>query len=218
MNPPSFLVSSGYALLFKWTCLLALGWVVQGILQHRHARWRLILWRGILCLGLTLPFLHFVQFPGLKIPVAIESADTTGLIGSTSAATTVNPNQSGTSPVAQPARTTPATSLASSGANSPPQAVSAKRIPWEGVLIVIWALGCVAGALRLFRLQRQLSLLQKSCRPAPDLRLLAQRIQDRLDVRREIDVRISDTVTSPFVCGVLKSVITLPQPLADQLS
>jgi beta-lactamase regulating signal transducer with metallopeptidase domain len=120
--------------------------------------------------------------------------------------------------VAQPARTTPATSLASSGANSPPQAVSAKRIPWEGVLIVIWALGCVAGALRLFRLQRQLSLLQKSCRPAPDLRLLAQRIQDRLDVRREIDVRISDTVTSPFVCGVLKSVITLPQPLADQLS
>jgi beta-lactamase regulating signal transducer with metallopeptidase domain len=218
MNPPSFLVSPGYALLFKWTCLLALGWVVQGILRHRHARWRLILWRGILCLGLTLPFLHFVQFPSLKIPVASESANTTGLIGSTSSATTVNPNQSGTSPVAQPVRTTPATSLASSGANSPPQAVSAKRIPWEGVLIVIWALGCVAGALRLFRLQRQLSLLQKSCRPAPDLRLLAQRIQDRLDVRREIDVRISDTVTSPFVCGVLKSVITLPQPLADQLS
>jgi len=218
MNPSSFLVSPGYALLFKWTCLLALGWLVQGILRHRHARWRLMLWRGILCLGLTLPFLHFVQFPGLKIPVAIESADTTGLIGSTSAATTVNPNQSGTSPVAQAARTTPATSLASSGANSPPQAVPARRIPWEGVLIVIWALGCLAGALRLFRLQRQLSLLQKSCRPSPGLRQLAQQIQDRLDVRREIDVRISDTVTSPFVCGVLKSVITLPQPLADQLS
>lgn len=218
MNPPSFLVSPGYALLFKWTCLLALGWMVQGILRHRHARWRLILWRGILCLGLTLPFLDFVQLPGLKIPVAIESADTTGLIGSTSAATAVNPNQSGTSPVAQPTRTTPATSLASSGVNSPPQAVSAKRIPWEGVLLIIWVLGCLAGALRLFRLQRRLSLLQKSCRPAPGLRRLAQQIQDRLDVRREIDVRISDTVTSPFVCGVLKSVITLPQPLADQLS
>ena len=218
MNLPLFLVSPGTALLFKWTCLLALGWVVQGILRHRHARWRLILWRGILCLGLTLPFLHFVQFPGLKIPVVTEPADTAGFLGSTSSATALNPIQSGTLPVVQPARTTPATSPASSGTTSPPPTVSAKRIAWESVLIVIWALGCVAGALRLVRLQRQLSLLQKSCRPAPGLRQLARQIQDRLEVRREIDVRISDTVTSPFVCGLLKSVITLPQPLADQLS
>ncbi len=218
MNLPLFLVSPGTALLFKWTCLLALGWVVQGILRHRHARWRLILWRGILCLGLALPLLHFVQFPGLKIPVTIESAEAAEFLGSSASATAVTPTRSGTLPVAQPARTSSATSLVSSVSNPPPSAVSAKRISWGGLLIVIWALGCLAAALRLFRLQRQLSLLQKSCRPAPDLRRLAQRIQNRLDVRREIDVRISDTATSPFVCGLLKPVITLPQPLVDQLS
>src|ERR1022692_3711442 len=101
MNLPLFLVSPGSALLFKWTCLLALGWVIHVTLRRHHARWRLILWRGILCLGLTLPFLHFVQLPGLKIPVGIDAADTSGLIGSPSPASAVNPIQSGASPAAQ---------------------------------------------------------------------------------------------------------------------
>jgi beta-lactamase regulating signal transducer with metallopeptidase domain len=167
---------------------------------------------------LTLPFLHFVQLPGLKIPVAIDAADTSGLIGSSSSASAVDPIQSGASPVVQPAQILPATGPASSGGKALPQAASPKRISWNYVLVAIWALGCAFGVHRLVRMQLQLSNLRKSCRPTLDLQRLARQIQDRLNVRREIDVQISDAVTSPFVCGLLKPAIILPQPLAQQLS
>ena len=86
MNLPLLFASPGFAILFKWTCLLALGWVAHWVLRRRHARWRLILWRGILCFGLALPLLHFFQIPGLKIPVAGDAASTTEFAGSLSPA------------------------------------------------------------------------------------------------------------------------------------
>jgi hypothetical protein len=55
MNLSHLSALPGFALLFKWTCLLALGWGVHGVLRHRHPRWRLILWRSLLCFGLLLP-------------------------------------------------------------------------------------------------------------------------------------------------------------------
>lgn len=66
LHPPLFLASPGFALLFKWTCLLALGWAIHLVLRHRHARWRLILWRGILCIGVALPLLHFFPVPASR--------------------------------------------------------------------------------------------------------------------------------------------------------
>lgn len=84
--------------------------------------------------------------------------------------------------------------------------------------MAIWVLGCVFGAFRLFRLQLQLSHLRKNCLPIPDLQRLATQIQNRLNVRQEIDVKISEAVSSPFVCGLLKPAIILPQTLAQKLS
>ncbi len=55
--------------LFRWTLLLSLGWTIHGLLRNHHSRWRLILWRCILCFGLVLPLLHFIPIPGFKIPV-----------------------------------------------------------------------------------------------------------------------------------------------------
>ena len=85
--------------------------------------------------------------------------------------------------------------------------------------MVIWALGCFCGAVRLVRLQLQLSRLRKeTCRPSPDLQELGKQIQIRLNVRQKVDVQISDAVTSPFVCGLVKPTIILPQTLAQHLS
>lgn len=218
MNLPGLLISPGCALLFKWTCLLALGWTIHLTLRRHHARWRVILWRGILFLGLALPLLQFVQFPGLKIPVAVEPADTTGFIGSSSPVAAVDPILSGSSPVTQPAPIPTVAGPVSSNDAAQLQAPPTGQISWKHVLVVIWALGCAFGVLRLVRMQLQLSHLRKSCRPTPDLRQLARHIQNRLGVRREFEVQISDAVTSPFVCGLLKPAIILPQPLAQQLS
>ena len=71
MNLPLLFASPGFAILFKWTCLLALGWMAHWVLRRRHARWRLILWRGILCFGLALPLLHFFQVPGSRFQLPV---------------------------------------------------------------------------------------------------------------------------------------------------
>jgi len=80
-------------------------------------------------------------------------------------------------------------------------------------------LGCVCGTCRLFRLHLQLSRLRaETCPPSPELQRLARQVQVRLNVRREVDVRISDAVTSPFVCGLSKPAIIVPSALAQALS
>src|SRR5581483_2092287 len=59
--PPVFLQ-------LKWTALLVFAWCAQALLRRQDARWRLILWRSVLCFGLLLPFSQFAEFPGIKIP------------------------------------------------------------------------------------------------------------------------------------------------------
>ena len=218
MNLPLFLASPGLAILFKWTCLLALGWVAHWVLRRRHARWRLILWRSILCFGLALPLLHFFQIPGLKIPIASDAASPTEFASSLSPATAGNPIQPATS-VAQPAQAPVGVSPTSRSVNSLQPPISPTPASWERILMATWALGCVCGAVRLVALQFQLSRLRnETCRPSPDLQRLAKQIQIRLNVRQEVDVQISDAVTSPFVCGLLKPAIILPRMLAQRLS
>src|ERR1035438_5791627 len=103
MNLPPLLASPVFIVLFKWTCLLSLGWVAHWMLCHRHARWRLILWRDILCFGLVLPLLHFFPVPGLKIPITIDAADTTRFASSPSQGNTENLTKpAAASAIAQP--------------------------------------------------------------------------------------------------------------------
>jgi len=218
MNLPLFLASPGIATLFKWTCLLALGWAAHWVMRHRHARWRLILWRSILCFSLALPLLQFFQVPGLKIPIASNVASTTEFAGSLSPATAGNPVQP-TASVATPAQAQVGVSPTSRSVNSLQPPTSPKPASWESILVVTWALGCGCGVVRLVVLQLHLSRLRKeTCRPGPDLQHLAKQIRARLNVRREVDVQISDAVTSPFVCGLLKPTIILPRTLAQHLS
>jgi len=79
------------------------------------------------------------------------------------------------------------------------------------------ALGCVGGAVRLVRLQLQLSRLRKTCHPTATF----SDWQDKFRTAQcsaEGEVQISDAVTSPFVCGLLKRPIILPRMLAQHLS
>jgi beta-lactamase regulating signal transducer with metallopeptidase domain len=218
MNVPISFTSPVVVILLRWTCLLALGWGVHGLLRHRHARWRLILWRGILCFGLALPLLHFLQVPGIKIPVARQTTHIPEAPSSLPPQTVVTPTQ----PALLQPQMLPAPTAASSPAPTVPSLpvpAPPKQIPWGTVFLLIWALGCVSGAIRLLRLHWQLSRLRRATsQPSPDLQRLAKKIQAQLKVQREPDVRISETVTSPFVCGLLRPAIILPRMLLEQLS
>jgi beta-lactamase regulating signal transducer with metallopeptidase domain len=120
--------------------------------------------------------------------------------------------------MASATHTAPAVAPKAGGAQARPQPAAAKRIAWGEWLAAIWALGCAGGAIRLVRLQLQLSHLRKDSRPAPDLQRLCAQIQDRLEVRRETGIHISEAVTSPFVCGLMKPIIILPETLVQTLS
>ncbi len=218
MNPLLLLASPVFLILFKWTCLLALGWVAHWVLRHRHARWRLILWRGILCFGLALPLLQFFQVPGIKIPVNAAAYSPNELSASISPVTTVSQSQPAAT-VVQPALVKAAVKPPATIENSHRLESPTKHISWGSILMATWALGFAFGTARLFRLQLKLSSLRKeTCQPTQELQELATRIQTRLNIRQEVNVQISDAVTSPFVCGFLKPTIILPQTLARQLS
>jgi len=218
MNLPLLFATPGMAILLKWTGLLALGWTAHGVLRRHHARWRLILWRGILCLGLALPLAHFFQFPGLKIPIGTQALYPAEFAGSLSAVATANTIQPAES-VGQPPQTPGAASSTLRRTNSAQVSPPSKPVPWESILLLTWAFGCGCGAFRLCRLQLRLFRLRKeTCRPSPDLQQLAKEIRVRLQVRREVDVQVSDAATSPFLCGVFKPAILVPRMLAQQLS
>src|ERR1039458_3872791 len=192
MNLPLLLDSPAPVILFKWTCLLSLGWVAHWALRHRHARWRLILWRSILCFGLVLPLLQFFQVPGIKIPITRDNASTVEFATSISPIAAVN-SMRPTATIAQPAQTTVAASPTSGSANSLQPPTSRKPVSWGSILMVIWALGCVSGTIRLVRLQVQLARLRNEAgQPASDLQRLATQIQIRLKVHQEVNVQISE--------------------------
>ena len=217
MNLTSLMASPAFTILFKWTCLLALGWVAHWALLRRHPRWRLILWRSILCFGLVMPLLQFLEVPGIKIPIIFEYFPATEFASPVPLVTSVNsikPAASGTPPVNTPV----VASGTSASANSfRPQSPS-RPISWEIIIMGIWIFGFVCGIARLIRLNLQLSNLQKeSYQPTSDLQRLVIQIQTRLHVRQAVEVQISDAVTSPFVCGLLKPKIILPRMLVQQL-
>ena len=218
MNLLPLLASPVFIVLFKWTFLLLLGWAAHWTLRRRHARSRLILWRGILCFGLVLPLLQCLEVPGIRIPITIESASTADFGSPLPSDAAVESAPSATAK-GQPVKTPVGATLTSVRVTSLLPQTSSKPIPWEIIIIGIWIMGCACGIFRLVRLHFQLSHLRKNtCHPTPDLQRLVKQIQVRLNVRRSVDVQISDAVTSPFVCGLLKPTIILPQTLARQLS
>ena len=67
---PSLLLTSPFCLLlFKWTSLLLLGWCAHALLHRYQPRWRLILWRSLLCFALLLPVVQLAHLPGIKIRI-----------------------------------------------------------------------------------------------------------------------------------------------------
>jgi beta-lactamase regulating signal transducer with metallopeptidase domain len=216
MNPALLLTSPVFVLLVKWTGLLALAWGAHALLRRRHARWRLILWRSLLCCGLLLPLLQFIELPGIRIPIPGAA-----FVGSGDAVAPAPVAASVASHAAGPATATP---VGNSGINPnavgpQPVATQGDQVAWGEILLAVWVMGCASGAIRLIWLQLSLWRLRRATRaPAPELEALAEQVQATLHVRRRVAIRISDTVSSPFVCGLFRPMILLPRALAQTLA
>jgi beta-lactamase regulating signal transducer with metallopeptidase domain len=217
MNLSHLLLLPVFVILFKWTALLALGWGLQGALRQRHPRWRLLLWRSLLVGGLLLPVLTFLPVPGFQIPVGDRDLAPVELSALVTPATL---HDLGPVPAASPAVSTPPvlSRPATSTAMPPAAPPVGKPVSWTRAWLILWALGFGLGAARLIRWQCELARLRRAAAPpAPELLQLAGQIQRRLGVRGEVNVQVSDTVLSPFLCGLAQPVIILPRALLREL-
>lgn len=218
----NLLVSAAVVLiLLKWSSLLALGWAAHALLRHRHARWRVLLWRSLLCAGLILPLTAWVTVPGIRIPVT--SASLSEILSETAevpSPATVGPGPI-TSPISRPAEPAPAIAPAKTTSirNPSPGTAPISQTRLFRLLLVIWAFVAVAGSLRLLRWHWQLSRLCRAAHPpTPDVLQTVEQIQHRLCVSTRLEVRVSAEAASPFACGLFKPVIILPQSLVQDLS
>jgi beta-lactamase regulating signal transducer with metallopeptidase domain len=203
--------------LAQWTVLFALGWIAHWLLRERHSRWRLILWRGILCTGLLVPVTQFVPVHVFQIPVYKTSAALLE-ISRPFPVTAVDNSIQKDKPITQaPTKSTEANTPAKNPTPVLHQSVS-RPVPWLYVLPTIWGLVAVFAGFRLVRLQLQLNRLRRRSFPAgAKLCARASDVQRRLGIKRKIDIRVSDFIASSFACGLLKPAILLSHRLALEL-
>jgi hypothetical protein len=151
-------------ILWKWTALLALGWVAHGWMRRGNARWRLILWRSLLVFSLGLPLVSWLSLPALTISIP-EAATQMPL-----------PADAASSPVeAKVAAPNSAKSPAPAVLNGPvlgqlkalPAPVAGDAFPWEAALLAVWMAGIAFGVARLTWWQIRLARLRRQAGP-PD--------------------------------------------------
>ena len=209
------LLSPGGELLLRGTALLLLAWVATGLLRRSHPRWRLILWRSVLVLGCLLPLGLFFPATGFQIPIDAVAPQVL-----------VRTDRSVPAAVGNPLSAVALTGTAWSRA-IPLPARSIFR--WAlhlftprsatGVFALVWIVGCAVGVVRLLRLQLRLFRLRRTAiEPNSELLALAREVRGRLGVRQPVTLRISNEVTSPFVCGLWHPTMMLPAELLQTLA
>ena len=219
MNLAPILTSPAVILLLKGTGLLVLAWGAHWLLRRQDARWRLILWRSVLCFGLLLPMSQFVELPGIKIPIG------TGVTtpGNTSDPAAIAASGEQISKVNLEPTTTKTTKLLQSperiGASAFQPEPALRVVSWKAILATTWLLGCVLGIVRLTCLQLALTRLRnQGAQPSTEIEQLAAQVQSALNLRREIQIRTTGAISSPFVCDLLRPTIMLPQTLVQSLT
>lgn len=199
---PAVLITPVGEYLARWTGLLAIAWLADGLLRKRHARWRLVLWRSVLVLGVLLPAARLLPVGLVAIPIVTTAP--TGTITPTSANGVALAPPFTSAPLLSPVAG-PTLRL---GVLVHP---AARDVSLLALFPLLWAIGFGVGAVRLTALHLRLRRLVATTTPAGEaVLLLAHEVQARLRVKGSMRIRISDSAQSPFVCGLGQPVIVLP--------
>ena len=203
----------GYsASVFVQSALLVVAILVIDLLLRKRVRaiFRYCLWLLVL-VKLILP-------PSLSLPTGIGywAADQLPVV-STSAFDVVGPERMGAS-----GRAPHVPSSEDSTANAPlvtPANSRAAPITWQAVLFVLWLVAVLAFLVVLAQRLKFVRGLVAASRPAEGESVdLLQQCRRQLGVRRNAELRLSDTLRSPAVCGLFETTILIPANLVEKLS
>jgi len=92
-------------------------------------------------------------------------------------------------------------------------------LTWQAILFVLWLVGVLAFLVVLVQRVRFVRGLIAVSRPAKEELLgLLEQCRQQIGVRWDIRLRVSDTIPSPAVCGLLRPTVLIPAPLVEKLS
>ena len=217
-------VSPWALLLTKVTLLLAVAWLIHVGLARANPRWRTLLWRGTV-VGLLLMVIWSLGLPSLEIhvqapkPVATapESPRQQTVAEHVPAVSTVAPAQSnqGRAPVEM----IPATHQASTAVRpevARPVESFRPSLWWRTALVGIWGFGVALLVVRLTIAYVRLTGLLKGSRAVPEeIVAEAGRIAAALGCRRTVQVRSSQQYAVPFLYGLWRPVLVLPERMVE---
>ncbi|MBP7051229.1 MAG: PD40 domain-containing protein [Phycisphaerae bacterium] len=100
-----------------------------------------------------------------------------------------------------------------------PAAVSLTPITWKAIGLLFWLAGVLAFAVVLAQRMRFVSGLVAASRAAQGQLLdLLEACRRQIGVRGRVELRISEALSSPAVCGLLRPTILMPASLVTKLS
>ena len=92
-------------------------------------------------------------------------------------------------------------------------------LTWQAGVFLLWLAGVLAFlAVLVQRIRFVKGLVAGSCPASDELTGLLEQCRRQLAVRRDIRLRLSETVAGPAVCGLLRPTVLVPTSLVEKLS
>ncbi|MFH1742061.1 MAG: M56 family metallopeptidase [bacterium] len=205
-------------LLLKITLVLALAWLIYLIVAERNPRWRVLLWRGVVCGVLLFPLIA-VMVPAFKVQIprdiAFNRPISTNELPRISLSTVPETSELSPNPI-QPVESV-------SKAVGPILATKThfdllkwlSRHIWV-FMIAIWELGTLLLVIRMKTGSRWVHKILKNASPASEkAKDRLRRVAWDLGYPHEIELRYSSSITTPLLCGLWRPVILLPERMSQ---
>jgi beta-lactamase regulating signal transducer with metallopeptidase domain len=211
--------SPAAAVLAKVTVLLAVGWAIHGALSIKQsdARWRLLLWRGLIAGLLLVPAIQWLS--GWRIllsrPATLRT-ETAIVTPAEKAAVPARPISS-----AAPAPASMQKPLALNITGAPLETPRISIFAWAGeripqLLLVAWLIGIGVLLLRTWALLSRLRRMRSASRPAaPNFQSFLDRIGREMGCKKPALLRFASDIESPFLIGLWRPAIVLPDRMAS---
>ncbi|MCJ7779024.1 MAG: M56 family metallopeptidase [Sedimentisphaerales bacterium] len=113
----------------------------------------------------------------------------------------------------------PSEVIPETAAQAMPVSSSLTPLSWQAAVFVLWLVGIlVFSVLLIQRMFFVRGLIAQSRLAESCVCNLFEQCRQQLGVRRDIQIRLSTTVSSPAVCGLFKPVILMPKVILDKMS
>jgi len=214
-----FTASPWALVLTKATLLLAVAWLIHVGLARANPRWRTLLWRGTV-VGLVLMALWTLGLPSLEIhiraPESLATAVESPLRPVVAERESAIPGTAADDPVQDPASVGLTRSRQTSVEARPEAGRSVESsVPswsWRRMVFGIWCLGVILLMVRLATAYAGLASLLRASEAVPDDLIAGVRqIAVALGCRRTVQVRSSRQYAVPFLYGLRRPVLVLPE-------